>query len=479
MNNKIGINEINLPASFLVRMQELLGDDYNSFVQALTRVDYPVSIRLNKAKVVAVNNATPVVWSGGMGYYLSRRPTFTFDPLFHAGAYYVQEASSMFLGEVIRQYIDTPVRYLDLCAAPGGKSTHALSLLPHGSLVVSNEVVRQRAHILAENITKWGSPFSVVTNNMPSDWGAWSNYFDVIATDVPCSGEGMFRKDDTAIAEWSPENVLHCVARQEGILADVWNALRPGGLLIYSTCTYNVDENESMVQYLVNTYNAEPLSIEVDSQWGISGALVGSAPVYRFMPHRTQGEGLFMAVLRKPGMPDEDCCQPPVMREKKKKQVGKVKAMAIPNNIRHWLSDESMVLVSDETSISAYPMQYHRDIQAMQRDFNVLYSGVPLATFKGRDIIPEHALALSTTLNREAFETCEVSLDVALSYLRREGVVLPSHIARGYVLLTYRTIPIGWVKNLGTRANNLYPSEWRIRSTYNPDVIVDAGVEVV
>ena len=472
---------MNLPQSFLTRMQQLLGVDYDAFVQALTSDEYPVSIRLNGGKGVSLPpNTQSVLWSGGVGYYLSARPTFTFDPLFHAGAYYVQEASSMFLGAVVSQYIDTPVRYLDLCAAPGGKSTQAISLLPQGSMVVSNEVVRQRANILAENIIKWGSPYSVVTNNMPSDWGTWRNYFDVIATDVPCSGEGMFRKDETAIAEWSPENVAHCVARQEGILADIWEALRPGGLLIYSTCTYNIEENEAMVQYLVRTFDAEPLSVDIDEQWGITGALMGDAPVYRFMPHRTQGEGLFMAVLRKPGQPDGDCCQPPKIRDKKKKQVGKVKPVAIPDEMRKWLKDcDDILLVADETSVTAYPRNYAADIQAMQRDFNVLHAGIPLAACKGRDFIPTHALALSTQLRCDAFASCEVSLDVALSYLRREGVVLPPDVARGYVLLTYHTMPIGWVKNLGNRANNLYPVEWRIRSQYNPDPIIEAGVEML
>lgn len=481
MNNKIGINAMSLPTSFLLRMQELLGADYEAFVQALTSEDYPVSIRLNKEKGATIlPDAKAVPWSGGVGYYLDARPTFTFDPMFHAGTYYVQEASSMFLGSVISQYIAAPVRYLDLCAAPGGKSTHAISLLPPGSLVVSNEVVRQRANILAENITKWGSPYSVVTNNMPSDWGAWHNYFDVIATDVPCSGEGMFRKDDTAISEWSPENVSNCAIRQKGILSDVWDALRPGGLLVYSTCTYNLEENEEMVQYLVSEFGAEPLAVEINEQWGISGAFVGNAPVYRFMPHCTRGEGLFMALLRKPGEPDECCCQPPVVRDKKKKQSGNAKSQAVSAEMRNWLKNSGeMEFVSDETSIVVYPRTYAADIRAMQRDFNVLHAGVPLAACKGKDFIPTHALAMSTLLNREAFASCEISLDVALSYLRRESVVLPSDAQRGYLLLTYGTQPIGWVKNLGNRANNLYPNEWRIRSAYNPENIIDAGVVIL
>lgn len=279
-----------LPPLFIDRMQRLLRDDYAAFEQAVVDTESPVSIRFNPDKSVIDVTAYPsVAWSGGVGFYLPQRPAFTFDPLFHAGVYYVQEAASMFLGEVIRQWIHQPVRYLDLCAAPGGKTTHALSLLPQGSLVVGNEYVRTRAAILAENVTKWGAPFSVVTNNSAADWGAYTHFFDVVATDVPCSGEGMFRKDSEAIAEWSPAAVTACAARQRDILSDVWNALRPGGLLIYSTCTYNIEENEAMIAFLVEQYGAEPLPVIIQPEWGISSALQGDMPVYRFMPHRTKG----------------------------------------------------------------------------------------------------------------------------------------------------------------------------------------------
>lgn len=235
----------------------------------------------------------------------------------------------MFLGEVIRQWIHQPVRYLDLCAAPGGKTTHALSLLPQGSLVVGNEYVRTRAAILAENVTKWGAPFSVVTNNSAADWGAYTHFFDVVATDVPCSGEGMFRKDSEAIAEWSPAAVTACAARQRDILSDVWNALRPGGLLIYSTCTYNIEENEAMIAFLVEQYGAEPLPVIIQPEWGISSALQGDMPVYRFMPHRTKGEGLFMALLRKP----DDVVADTLSRRNRKEKLAKKKWKNASNTI--------------------------------------------------------------------------------------------------------------------------------------------------
>lgn len=467
-----------LPPLFTERMQQLLGNDYEAFAHALTEAEQPTSIRINIHKgAQAPAKATPVPWSGGSGYYLPSRPTFTFDPLFHAGAYYVQEASSMFLGTVIQQYIDQPVRYLDLCAAPGGKSTLALSLLPEGSLVVSNEIVRQRAQVLAENIAKWGNPYSVVTNNSPADWGTWHNYFDVIATDVPCSGEGMFRKDETAIAEWSPANVEHCATRQAGILADVWSALRPGGLLIYSTCTYNIEENEAMIQHLIKVYDAQPLAVKTNPTWGITNALMGEAPAYRFMPHHTRGEGLFMALLRKPGNADSDCGTAP--KEKKKKKGEKKNNPTIPAEAKSWLATQDFHYEADETAIYAYPLRYADDMQAMQRSFNVLHAGIEIATIKGRDLIPAHTLALSTLLNREAFASCQVSLETALAYLRRESITLPPDAPRGYVAVVYKGFTLGWVKNLGTRANNLYPQEWRIRSPHNPENMVEAGVTAI
>lgn len=475
--NSIGTDNMELPQPFIERMQQLLGDDYPQFAHALIHSEQPVSIRINPHKgATPPTNAKAVPWSGGTGYYLPERPTFTFDPLFHAGAYYVQEAASMFIGSIIQQYINSPVRYLDLCAAPGGKSTHALAQLPTGSLVVSNEIVRQRAQILAENMTKWGNPYSVVTNNTPADWGSWHNYFDVIATDVPCSGEGMFRKDDTAIAEWSPANVAHCASRQEGILADIWNALRPGGLLIYSTCTFNLEENEKMVEHLIKEYDAEPLNVAIDSTWGITSALAGHAPVYRFMPYRTQGEGLFMALLRKKGEWDASCGTIPGSRDKKKKQSGKTVSRPIPHEVKEWLNSQDFTFAADETSITAYPNQYAADMQAIQRSFNVLHAGITIATIKGRDIIPTHALAQSTAFNNNAFGSCEVTLETALAYLRREAIALPDDTPRGYITLAYNGFVLGWVKNVGNRANNLYPQEWRIRSSHNPEVILQAGV---
>ena len=290
----------NLPSEFIERTRQLMGEaECNALCRAL-QADEPVSIRTNTGKnAPAPPQAHPVPWTDN-GFYLNRRPAFTFDPLFHAGFYYVQEAASMFIAQAVRRYVNRPVVMLDLCAAPGGKSTLVRNCLPQGSLLVANEVMRARSQVLAENLIKWGNPEVIVTNNDPADFSQLEERFDVILTDVPCSGEGMFRKDDRAISEWSPEGVELCWKRQRRIVADIWPCLKQGGILIYSTCTFNREENEDNVAWIASTLGAEVLPVDTETEWGITGNLTGEDfPVYRFLPHHTSGEGLFVAVLRK------------------------------------------------------------------------------------------------------------------------------------------------------------------------------------
>lgn len=285
---------MNLSAEFVERTRKLMGEEAYNELETALQGDAPVSIRVNRAKcleggegksnhdISLVADAESVPWSS-MGVYLSRRPTFTFDPLFHAGCYYVQEASSMFVEQVLRTYVSEPAVMLDLCAAPGGKSTHARSVLPEGSLLVANEVMRNRSQVLAENLIKWGNADVVVTNNDPADFSGLTDLFDVILTDVPCSGEGMFRKDPVAVDEWSVDNVQVCWQRQRRILADIWSALKSGGLLIYSTCTYNKEEDEENVAWIAHELGAEILEVPVSPEWGITGNLIGGEfPVYLF-----------------------------------------------------------------------------------------------------------------------------------------------------------------------------------------------------
>lgn len=458
---------MNLPSAFTQQTEFVIGkEEYKKLEEALQQ-EPPVSVRINE-QLSAVTDCSlnKVPWCTN-GYYLDERLTFTFDPLFHAGSYYVQEASSMFVEQVLKKYVTEPVTMLDLCAAPGGKSTHARAVLPEGSLLVANEVIRSRSQVLAENLIKWGHPAVVVTNNDPADFECLGAFFDVILTDVPCSGEGMFRKDPVAVEEWSPENVNICWQRQRRIIADIWGNLKPGGLLIYSTCTYNIKENEENIEWIINEYGAEPLQVDILPEWGITENLQGkNFPVYHFFPHKTKGEGFFLAALRKP----EDAPAEYYSAGKNKKKQDR--PVPVPKEAMQWLqiSDDYAIEVKG-TSVTAFPKSHNEELTALQKTLKVLHAGITLGEIKGKDLIPDHSLAMSSALNSSAFPMVEVSYEQAIAYLRKEAITLDAAAPRGYVLLTYKNIPLGFVKNIGNRANNLYPNEWRIRSGYLPEEV--------
>lgn len=463
------------PEDFCKQMKELLGSEaYQCFVDAFQQ-ETPASIRLNPSKSNCFfKNASPL-FSVGMqvekvpwcntGYYLSSRPTYTFDPLFHSGVYYVQEASSMFLEQVVSKYVKTPVRALDLCAAPGGKSTLLRALLPEGSVLVSNEVMRQRAQVLAENMSKWGHPDVVVTNNSPADFtDSFYEAFHLIVVDAPCSGEGMFRKDEVAIAEWSTGQVKACVERQRRILADIWPCLQPGGILVYSTCTFNRMEDEDNLQWVIDNFKAEPLDMDIPACWQVQGDLTGRGlPVWRFLPQYVNGEGFFLCAVRKPG-----CVAATDFGIKKNKRVPKE---PVPSAVfSSWLQEASSYnLKLQQDAWLAIPKAWSSFYDYLKEHLRILHAGVPLGEQKGKNLIPAHGLAMSQALSSDAFSRVEVDYGIALSYLRKEAVSLPAGSDRGIVLLTYRGMPLGFVKNLGNRANNMYPAEWRIRSSYNPE----------
>ena len=467
------LDRMNLPSTFIERTRQLLGKEAFKQLESALQTEVPVSIRPNLAKCQRPVSGTCIPWAPS-GIYLSERPTFTFDPLFHAGCYYVQEASSMFVESVLREYVKEPVVMLDLCAAPGGKSTLSRSVLPEGSLLVANEVMRNRSQILSENLQKWGNPDVIVTNSDPSDFSSLIHLFDVILTDVPCSGEGMFRKDEVAVEEWSVENVDLCWKRQRRILADIWPALKPGGLLIYSTCTFNTEENEENVAWIAQELGAEVLPVPAEAVWGITGNLAGKDfPVYRFLPHRTKGEGLFLAVLRK----HEGEIERVTFRQEKKKKgrdtKGKAVQLSVPKDVKSWLTDsDQFEWTLQETFVQAFSKRYQEELALLKQATRVIHAGVTVAELKGKDIIPQHSLALSTACSKKSFQQVELSFQQAVAYLRKEGLILDSSVPRGYVLVCYQQIPLGFVKNIGNRANNLYPQEWRIRSGYLPEKVV-------
>ena len=424
---------ITLPTAFEVYTKQLFGEKrYNIFCKGLQQSS-PVSIRINPFKTnkttqVADNFVpTHVAWCAE-GFYLNSRPNFTFDPLFHAGAYYVQEASSMFLSHVLRHLINKPVALLDLCAAPGGKTTCARTAISDGSIVFSNEPINKRAQILAENIQKFGHSDVVVTNNYPRDYKKTKLSFDVIVADVPCSGEGMFRKDPQAIAEWSEQNVENCWKLQRSIISDIWDNLKPGGLLIYSTCTFNAHENEENVAWILNEYDAQLLEVPTEKTWNITGSLINNPlgedkpfPVYRFIPGFTQGEGLFMAIIKKGG-----------------------------------------------TSTNLEP-NAEKLVAEANKKLKIMAHGVKQGIIKGKKIIPDHSLALAINGDRSSYPNVEIDYETAIKYLRHEAIMLSAVVPKGIVTLTYRGHAIGFANNLGNRANNLYPQEWRIKSSHVPN----------
>ena len=473
---------MNLPQAFIERTRRLLGDEQYLLFEEALQTDVPVSIRPNRKKMAQAIEGEPIPWAPS-GIYLNNRPTFTFDPLFHAGCYYVQEASSMFVEQVLQTYVKEPVVMLDLCAAPGGKSTLSRSVLPEGSLLVVNEVMRNRSQILAENLIKWGYPDVIVTNNDPADFTELPPLFDVILTDVPCSGEGMFRKDEVAIEEWSVDNVDVCWQRQRRILNDIWPTLKPGGLLIYSTCTFNCEENEDNVGWIARELGADVLEVPVDNAWCITGNLIDKDfPVYRFLPHRTKGEGLFLAILRKHSSTDDKTMfyaeENIVLRSKTRKMKkgkdtkGRPQPLSVPKETKGWLEGYENYLVEMKGTIAvAFPLKHVSIHTLLQEHLKVIHSGITLGEIKGKDFIPHHSLAMSIARHEEAFPQAELSYEQAIAYLRKEGLVLDASVPRGYVLVTYKQVPLGFVKNIGNRANNLYPQEWRIRSGYLPEEI--------
>ena len=398
-----------LPGDFVSLMRSQYGDaEAGDLCRALECSEAPVSVRLNRRKMHACMSAgdvrdicehfasvfRPVPWCPD-AWYLPRRPAFTFDPMLHAGVYYVQEASSMFVADMLRRHLPLgggegagPVTALDLCAAPGGKSTLLAGLLPQGSTLVSNEVMPKRAQVLAENMTKWtgGMPdggypvLSIVTGNQPADFAALAGQFDLLLADVPCSGEGMFRKDRRAIADWSLDNVEMCRQRQREILRDILPVLRPGGLLLYSTCTFNHYEDEENARHACMLMGGDLLEER------------------HFLPGRDCGEGFYVAAIRKPA----------------------------------------------SGGLAPAPRLQARE--CARRFLRVLYDGSRDGS--GTSALPRIAL----------------SYDQALQYLRREVVRVEA--PRGMVTLCYEGFPLGQGKSVGSRINNLYPSEWRIRSGY-------------
>ncbi len=469
-----------LPNDFILQMKDIIGDENSRRLCDALAEKATVSIRLNRAKTSDIPFDTdtvgkPVAWCND-GFYLKERPLFTLDPLLHAGAYYVQEASSMFLSHVVGTLLGkrtadddsektdlAPLAILDMCAAPGGKSTILRTMMPQDSLLIANEPIGRRANILSENIQKQGFPNTIVTNNYPKDFSRSGIMFDFILCDVPCSGEGMFRKDRQAIEEWSPQSVAKCQALQREIVSEAWKCLRDGGTMIYSTCTFNTRENEENIRWIADELGGEVIDIPTEPSWNISGSLLKdfNMPVYRFIPGKTEGEGLFMAVIRKK---DDTTIYSKANRniKGKNRNNGKNGTVDLSKYIRR---ADDFTTIETDGDIVAFPKMWEQIYKTARKNLRIVHAGITIGQTKGRDFIPHQALALSTILKKDAFPCVDLEYEDAIKYLRKESIELHGDVPRGYVVVCYKGLPLGFVKNIGNRSNNLYPNEWRVRMT--------------
>lgn len=452
-------SKIALPKEFKHKIQDLLGkEESEDFFHAI-ELPPKTSIRINPFKKSSTTGEA-IPWSKH-GFFLSQRPSFTLDPTFHAGAYYVQESSSIFIEHILYAINAPKGLYLDLCAAPGGKSTLLSSYLGNEGMLVSNEVIKARASILKENIIKWGLGNTVVTNNDPAHFEPLEGFFDLVLIDAPCSGEGMFRKDQQAREEWSLDNVQICAARQGRILNLSGALVGAGGYLIYSTCTFNRQENEENLRFLNEEFSYEPVRIPLEESWGIveSQEEIDDQVYYgyRFYPHKVEGEGFFITVLKRP---DDAYVQNPKRAKDFKHPF--VQRASDTTAIREVSGiDEDCAFYVLKDSYFALNLQFQHHFETLTNSLNIRYFGVEIGKLNKDQLIPAHEFALSV-LPKEKFTHYELSLEEALSYLRKEEMTI--YISEeGWVIVTYENLPIGWIKNIGNRINNYYPKDWRIR----------------
>ena len=455
---------MNIKDSFVKYIEEAIGHE-NALV-AFSAFEEPAStaVRYNPSKPCGMMEGRHVPWAEH-GYILPERPVFTLDPLFHAGAYYVQDSSSMFVGHAFRKMLSEiqlpqgrPLRVLDLCAAPGGKTTDlAASLrevLGGQFLLVANEVMKARVGILADNVALWGDPNVVVTCDDPAAFGALPGFFDIIVTDVPCSGEGMFRKDEEAVQQWSEDNVSLCEARQRRILADVWPSLKEGGALVYSTCTFNRRENDGNVEWISSELGARMLTAD-DMLGGMPG-VIKTDRGYSLVPGHVEGEGQYCAILQKTS--DVVMNDAPVRSRKAPRQA---KPTPVPDGLQRLLNIPAVFRTKGDT-ITAVPENIASDVNRVEEALHVVAAGCAVGVVKGKDLVPDADLALSMMLADDAYPAVELDRKEALAFLHRDAQVFPES-PRGYLLIKHEGLSLGFVKNLGNRSNSLHPQSRRIR----------------
>ncbi|TAG11366.1 MAG: RNA methyltransferase [Sphingobacteriia bacterium] len=447
-----------LPNSLLETLEVIEGFDKPAFESVHTSGEQVSSIRLNPFKKSAPHAALlyeAIPWCE-QAFYLSERPSFTLDPLFHGGAYYVQEASSMFLQYLLRNILKEDIhqkKVLDLCAAPGGKSTLLASLFSDG-LVVANELIKSRAAVLVENACKWGLPNMIVTNNDPDHFKQLEGFFDVILVDAPCSGSGLFRKDPQAINEWSLQNVQHCSERQEKILSTILPCLKAGGILVYSTCSYSAAENEQVADWLVQNRQLKSINIPIPKAWNIvaTQSPEQGATGYRFYPHLLKGEGFYIAAFQKTSEVDSVRLKENILSKPSRSELEQLQShINLTDPYQYFKQHDDIRIIPESQFIS---------LQQLAKQLYIKKAGIALGALKGKDLIPSHEWAVSI-LAKEKYPQVNLSLHQSLQFLRRKEFGV-NDLPTGWTLACFEGLPLGWMKVLPNRINNYYPAEWRI-----------------
>jgi 16S rRNA C967 or C1407 C5-methylase (RsmB/RsmF family)/NOL1/NOP2/fmu family ribosome biogenesis protein len=446
---------MNLPEAFQTNISQILGAELPDFLSTLDK-SAPISVRLNpkkKSALPALEIEENVLWAKD-GRYLLKRPVFTEDPAFHAGAYGVQDASAMFLGHVLEQVVDRsrPIRVLDLCASKGEQTTLLASILGEKDLLVANEIVKSQLSILKENLLKWGFSNVIVSNQDPETFADLEGFFDVVLVDAPSSGEGLFRTKSGAVSEWSEANVQMHAIRQKRLLSAAAMLVAPKGVLIYTTNTYNSTENQENVKWLNRTLDFETLDLEVPETWRITKR----ENCLQFFPHKTKGEGFFIAAMKNLSRDAKFVKGKPDLNRLRREQRAILKDWFKPE-----LFDELEFLYKNDGNIVAIRTALLPEYGSVLRALAKRSSGIEIGIFKGKDFVPSHAFALSDMIS-DTVDRLEVPAVDAMKFLRKENFEFSTG-KDGWLLITYGGLALGWVKKIGDRINNYLPTEWRIR----------------
>jgi 16S rRNA C967 or C1407 C5-methylase (RsmB/RsmF family)/NOL1/NOP2/fmu family ribosome biogenesis protein len=453
--------EIEFPAEILNQLKTLTGFDEKTFLDS-QKSEAVNSVRINPSKWMGNEHSGEVIPWCNDGLYLSHRPEYIKDPFYHAGHYYVQEASSMFVGSLVDFYLPKKenLTVLDLCAAPGGKSTHILSLLNDSSILISNEISYKRVPILEENITRWGRSNVIVTNNSPSDFSTLTNFFDLILVDAPCSGSGLFRKMPEHLENWDCSYVRESAKRQKEILSEIASSLKPNGILIYSTCSFSKEENEEIVQWLIKEKNFS----EENFNQKITADIIKTGPgSFRFFPGKINGEGFFVSVLRKPTESNSG-----EINYKPRKVNDFIRRLSQneKSTLKKWTLSNDLLGHYKSSEFFIFPEERWEDLSWLENKLKIRKKGVKVGELKGNDFSPAHDLSLSNYLNDEIPQV-NFSERNFFSYLNRNTLEPVNSTSKGFFVVTFKNARQGWAKNIGSRVNNYFPKEWRVIKNLN------------